>query len=147
MKKNKIISISVVSLLIIISLFNMNLSYSKETHSNNQININMNDLKKEYFYNIIKENKIDYNNQDLTNILLNWYDYFNIEDMFLTSDGEYIDYTTYQIYNIHLKNTYNDDEKKILKKLLKYTNFPKQENSALYDKYIEEYINTTGKEI
>ena len=67
--------------------------------------------------------------------------------MFLTQDGEYVDFVTYEIYRIHLENDYKNDNKKVLKQMLKFNNFPKQENSEKYDKYINEYKKTTGKDI
>lgn len=102
---------------------------------------------KDELYEMILNKQIDYKNKDIVEILTNWYDYFRIEDMFLTEDGEYVDYTTYQIYRVHLENQYKVNKDKILKTLLKHTNYPKQEDSELYEKYINEYIDTTGEAI
>ena len=42
---------------------------------------------------------------------------------------------------------YKNDKRKILKRLLRYNNYPKEENSEKYDEYINEYKKTTGKDI
>lgn len=103
--------------------------------------------EKEELYQIILEKRINYKDKRLINILSNWYEFFDMEDMFLTQDGEYIDFVTYEIYRVHLENRYKDDKEKIVKMLLKFGNYPKQENSEKYDEYINEYKKTTGKDI
>ncbi len=102
---------------------------------------------KEEIYKIILEKNIDYKNQELVYVLCDWFTYFGREDMFLTQDGEFIDYVTYEIYRVHLENMYKSDKRKILKRLLKYNNYPKEENSEKYEEYINEYKKTTGKDI
>lgn len=102
---------------------------------------------KEEIYKIILEKNIDYKNQELLYVLCDWFTYFDREDMFLTQDGEFVDYVTYEIYRVHLENMYKNDKRKILKRLLRYNNYPKEENSEKYDEYINEYKKTTGKDI
>ncbi len=114
---------------------------------NNQDIYESNNYTKEELYQMIIDKNINYNDKKLLNILSNWYSYYDKEEMFLTMDGEYVDFVTYEIYRVHLENIYKDNKKKILKNLLKFGNFPKQENSEKYDKYINEYKRTTGKDI
>lgn len=122
-----------------------NISYSR---MNNNIDENLlNTYSKEELYQIIVDKRINYRDKDLVYILTHWYNYFDKEEMFLTQDGEYVDFVTYEIYRIHLENDYKNDNKKVLKQMLKFNNFPKQENSEKYDKYINEYKKTTGKDI
>ena len=118
-----------------------NISYSR---MNNNIDENLlNTYSKEELYQIIVDKRINYRDKDLVYILTHWYNYFDKEEMFLTQDGEYVDFVTYEIYRIHLENDYKNDNKKVLKQMLKFNNFPKQENSEKYDKYINEYMKTT----
>lgn len=122
-----------------------NISYSR---MNNNMDENLlNTYSKEELYQIIVDKRINYRDKDLVYILTHWYNYFDKEEMFLTQDGEYVDFVTYEIYRIHLENDYKNDNKKVLKQMLKFNNFPKQENSEKYDKYINEYKKTTGKDI
>lgn len=103
--------------------------------------------EKEELYQIVLDKRINYKDEKLINILSNWYGVFNREDMFLTQDGEYVDFVTYEIYRVHLENRYRDDKEKIVKMLLRFDNYPKQENSEKYDEYINEYKKITGKDI
>ncbi len=102
---------------------------------------------KEDLYQIVSNKRVDYKNQEVVYILCNWYKYFDKEELFMTQEEEYVDYVTYEIYRVHLENMYDNEKKKILKKLLRYGNFPRQEDSEKYDKYIIEYKKTTGKDI
>lgn len=138
--------IIIVVVVVLISLLLVgNISYSR---MNNNIDENLlNTYSKEELYQIIVDKRINYRDKDLVYILTHWYNYFDKEEMFLTQDGEYVDFVTYEIYRIHLENDYKNDNKKVLKQMLKFNNFPKQENSEKYDKYINEYKKTTGKDI
>ncbi len=122
------------------------ISYSLLLKEEKRIKVNL-EYSKEDLYQMIASKKLNYKDKEIIEILTNWYDYFQIEDMFFTEEGEYVDYTTYQIYRVHLENQYPSNRVKILRKLLRYSNYPKQEDSALYDKYIEEYKDTTGNAI
>lgn len=138
--------IIIVVVVVLISLLLVgNISYSR---MNNNMDENLlNTYSKEELYQIIVDKRINYRDKDLVYILTHWYNYFDKEEMFLTQDGEYVDFVTYEIYRIHLENDYKNDNKKVLKQMLKFNNFPKQENSEKYDKYINEYKKTTGKDI
>ncbi len=138
--------IIIVVVVVLISLLLVgNISYSR---MNNNIDENLlNTYSKEELYQIIVDKRINYRDKDLVYILTHWYNYFDKEEMFLTQDGEYVDFVTYEIYRVHLENDYKNDNKKVLKQMLKFNNFPKQENSEKYDKYINEYKKTTGKDI
>lgn len=138
--------IIIVVVVVLISLLLVgNISYSR---TNNNIDENLlNTYSKEELYQIIVDKRINYRDKDLVYILTHWYNYFDKEEMFLTQDGEYVDFVTYEIYRVHLENDYKNDNKKVLKQMLKFNNFPKQENSEKYDKYINEYKKTTGKDI
>lgn len=137
--KKKIFSFVVISYFIILLLLSLNFSYGGEMEDEM--------INKEYLYDVISSKKVNYQNKMVLEKINNWYEYFNIEEMFLTQDGEYVDYTTYQITRNHLKNKYKDNEKKIAKNLLKYSSYPKEDNIILYEKYIEEYKKTTGEDI
>lgn len=140
MKRIIIVVVVLISLLLV-----GNISYSR---MNNNMDENLlNTYSKEELYQIIVDKRINYRDKDLVYILTHWYNYFDKEEMFLTQDGEYVDFVTYEIYRIHLENDYKNDNKKVLKQMLKFNNFPKQENSEKYDKYINEYKKTTGKDI
>lgn len=132
-----VIIIGLLSLLI----FNVSFGYEKEE------TYDVDNYTKDELYRVILEKNINYKDEKMLEMITNWYSYFNKEEMFLTSDGEYVDYVTYEIYRVHLENFYKDDKKKIIKYLLKYGNFPKEENSEKYDEYINEYKKTTGKDI
>lgn len=132
-----VIIIGLLSLLI----FNVSFGYEKEE------TYDVDNYTKDELYKAILEKNINYKDEKMIEMITNWYSYFNKEEMFLTSDGEYVDYVTYEIYRVHLENFYKDDKKKIIKYLLKYGNFPKEENSEKYDEYINEYKKTTGKDI
>lgn len=132
-----VIIIGLLSLLI----FNVSFGYEKEE------TYDVDNYTKDELYRVILEKNINYKDNKMIEMITNWYSYFNKEEMFLTSDGEYVDYVTYEIYRVHLENFYKDDKKKIIKYLLKYGNFPKEENSEKYDEYINEYKKTTGKDI
>lgn len=132
-----VIIIGLLSLLI----FNVSFGYEKEE------TYDVDNYTKDELYRVILEKNINYKDNKMLEMITNWYSYFNKEEMFLTSDGEYVDYVTYEIYRVHLENFYKDDKKKIIKYLLKYGNFPKEENSEKYDEYINEYKKTTGKDI
>lgn len=138
--------IIIVVVVVLISLLLVgNVSYSR---MNNNMDENLlNTYSKEELYQIIVDKRINYRDKDLVYILTHWYNYFDKEEMFLTQDGEYVDFVTYEIYRVHLENDYKNDNKKVLKQMLKFNNFPKQENSEKYDKYINEYKKTTGKDI
>lgn len=140
MKKRKILIIGT-SILFISILVSNNISNSIKSDTLND------DFTKNEIYNLIIDKKINLNDQKQLDIITNWYSYFDIEDMFLTKDGEYIDYTTYEIYRVHLNNKYKENNRKIANKLLKSSNYPKEENRQTYEDYINEYIKTTGKEI
>lgn len=140
MKRIIIVVVVLISLLLV-----GNISYSR---MNNNMDENLlNTYSKEELYQIIVDKRINYRDKDLVYILTHWYNYFDKEEMFLTQDGEYVDFVTYEIYRVHLENDYKNDNKKVLKQMLKFNNFPKQENSEKYDKYINEYKKTTGKDI
>ncbi len=140
MKKRNILIIGM-SILFISILVSNNISNSIKSDTLND------DFTKNEIYNLIIDKKINLNDQKQLDIITNWYSYFDIEDMFLTKDGEYIDYTTYEIYRVHLNNQYKENNRKIANKLLKSSNYPKEENHQTYEDYINEYIKTTGKEI
>lgn len=129
--------------ILIIGVFTISsFSYGSRVSSQEEIKYD-----RESLYLIVIDKKVDFKNDKMLEVLSNWYSYFDKEEMFLTQDGEYIDYTTYEIYRVHLENIYKDDKKKITKYLLRYGNYPKQENSENYDTYINEYKRTTGKDI
>lgn len=144
MKKERIFILSMFVFVVLFSLISMEVAYG---NIESDFEIVEDKLNKEEIYKLIIDNEVDFRNENLVRVLGNWYDYFEVEDMFLTKDGEYVDYTTYQITRMHFKNLYRDNERKVAKKLLSYGNFPKEYMTEKYEEYIYEYIDTVGREI